>query len=314
MGTLYLDRKEAHLKLDGNALALYSQEGKEGIIPINPLDRVVIVGSITIDTPVLHKLANDNISVIFLSGKRLNFSGMLHGRLHNNALLRLRQYEKSTGDFALNFAKSIVTRKIQSQLDCLTRAREQRHDLRFELTNALNTLSAVLTTLGPEMPSLDTLRGYEGGAAASYFSAYTSLFPASLEFTKRKRRPPEDPVNAVLSLGYTLLHFDFVREIEVIGLDPCIGFYHQFAYGRESLACDLVETMRSAFDEFTWELFRSRDFTSRDFSSGNERPGCYLKKEGRKRFFPMYEEWMKGIRPKIVEEVRQLARGLSHER
>jgi CRISPR-associated protein Cas1 len=133
------------------------------------------------------------------------------------------------------------------------------------------------------------------------------MFPESLEFKKRNRRPPEDPVNAMLSLCYTLLHYEMVREIEVIGLDPTIGFYHQFDYGRESLACDIVEMYRTDVDTFVWEIFRERIFAVRDFAHEDERPGCYLKKESRKRFYPLYEEWAKGIRPQLVNEVRTLA-------
>jgi CRISPR-associated protein Cas1 len=103
------------------------------------------------------------------------------------------------------------------------------------------------------------------------------------------------------------LHYEIVREIEVIGLDPTIGFYHQFEYGRESLACDLVELYRTDVDTLVWELFRERVFTVRDFSQGDERPGCYLKKESRTRFYPLYEEWAKDLRPKLVNEVRILA-------
>jgi CRISPR-associated protein Cas1 len=333
MGTLYIDRKELHVRLDGDALAFYANGEREGIVPINPLTRVIMVGNITLETSVLNRLANDNISVLFLSGKRNKFCGMLHGKLHNNGALRVRQYEKSLSDnFSIEAAAEIVKRKITGQKDLLEQARERRPDLRLELTNAMGTLQGVLTQVeGKITPSnppyangeeknpplglrgdqgelLDTLRGLEGGASASYFSAYTKMFPDSLGFSKRNRRPPEDPVNAILSLCYTLVHFDIVREIEIIGLDPVIGFYHQFDYGRESLACDLIEPYRPMVDRFVWEIFRDRTFTSRDFAMNDERPGCYLKKESRKRFYPTYEEWVQNTRPLWVEDVRGLAR------
>jgi CRISPR-associated protein Cas1 len=155
---------------------------------------------------------------------------------------------------------------------------------------------------------VQNLVGLEGSASAAYFSGYTKLFPPSLEFTGRNRRPPRDPVNAILSLSYTMLHYETVREIEVIGLDPTIGFLHQFEYGRESLACDLVEIHRPMVDEFVWELFRERSLTDRDFSYEKERPGCYLKKESRKRFYPWYEAWAKTLRSHITDTVRALAR------
>lgn len=308
MGTLYIDRKDLHIKLDGSALAFYACGAREGIVPINPLKRVIVVGNVTFETPVLHRLADENISVIFLSGKRLRFCGMLHGRLHNNGLLRLKQYEKMLSNFSIDTANDIVKRKIVKQIEFLNDVKVKRPDLGLKLTAATTTLNVVIETLVMKQHELNALIGYEGGTAASYFSAYVTMFPESLEFEKRNRRPPEDPVNAMLSLCYTMLHYEMVREIEVIGLDPTIGFCHRFEYGRESLACDLIEPYRPDVDRFVYKLFRDRVFTARDFSEDDERPGCYLKKGSRKRFYPLYEEWAKEMRPLWVEEVRTLAR------
>ena len=308
MGTLYIDRKNIVIKLDGNALAFYANGEREGSVPIKPLKRVIVAGNIMLETSVLHRLATEDISVLFLSGKRQRFCGMLHGRLHNNGLLRVRQYEKSLTSFHKEMAIYIVRKKIISQRQLLVDVIERRPDLRLPLTNAVGVLTHILEKIVRGSPDIESLRGLEGGASASYFSAYITMFPDSLEFKKRNRRPPEDPVNAMLSLCYTLLHYEMVREIEVIGLDPTIGFYHQFEYGRESLACDLVEPYRPDVDRFVWKIFRDRVFTSRDFAEADERPGCYLKKESRKRFYPVYEEWAQNMRPLWIEEVRGLAR------
>lgn len=313
MGTLYIDRKDLHIRLDGSALAFYAGGAREGIVPINPLKRVIVVGNVTLETQVLHRLAEENISVVFLSGKRLRFCGMLHGRLHNNGLLRLRQYEKSMSAFSTETANDLVKRKLVKQMELLCDVKDKRPDLGLKLAASITTLSCVLETLSRAQHDVVTLVGYEGGASASFFSAYVTMFPDSLEFEKRNRRPPEDPVNAMLSLCYTMLHYEMVREIEVIGLDPTIGLYHQFEYGRESLACDLIEPYRPDVDRFVYELFRDRILTSRDFAEEDERPGCYLKKGSRKRFYPLYEEWAKAMRPLWTEEVRALARRINGE-
>lgn len=308
MGTLYIDRKDIRISLDGNALAFYSSGKKDGIVPINPLKRVVIIGNVSIDTPAIHRLADEKISVVFLSGKRMRFRGVLNGRLHNNGALRIAQYDKSRAGFALQTAKDMVIRKISKQRDLLDNTKMERPEIRLELTTSVNTLIDILNKLQQKDIEIDTMRGLEGAAGAAYFSAYTEMFAPSLEFNKRTRRPPQDPVNAMLSLCYTLLHFEMLREIEMIGLDPTIGFYHQFDYGRESLACDLVEPYRPNVDSFIYEIFRTRQFTQRDFSEDDERPGCYLKKASRQRFYPLYEEWAKVLRPLWREEVRGLAR------
>lgn len=325
MGTLYIDRKDIQVKLDGNALAFYADDVRQGMIPITPLKRVVIVGNVELESSVLSRLTDSGISVLFLSGRRNRFCGILHGRLHNNGLLRVRQYEKSLSPFALEYGIEIVQSKVSGQIGLLKTALQNRPDLRFVLTSAIDTLQNVAKRLCelsvlPSIPfddqdgdtaksyPIQTIVGLEGSASAAYFSAFTKLFPPVLEFTGRNRRPPKDPVNAMLSLCYTLLHYEVVRETEIIGLDPTIGFLHEFQYGRESLACDIVEIYRPAVDRLVWDIFRERSFSEKDFAREKDRPGCYLKKESRKRFYPLYETWAKGLRSGITDTVRALAR------
>jgi CRISPR-associated protein Cas1 len=112
----------------------------------------------------------------------------------------------------------------------------------------------------------------------------------------------------LLSLTYTLVHWEWVRECELIGLDPMVGFYHELDYGRESLACDLVEPVRPDVDRWVWELCRTRAFEDRDFSSDGERPGCYLKKGARGRFYEAYEGWAGPRRSAMRAETEALAR------
>ena len=189
MGTLYIDRKGIHVKLDGNALAFYANNEREGMVPITPLKRVIVIGTITVETSALNRLADENITVIFLSGRRMRFHGMLHGRLHNNGFLRVKQYEKSLSDFATTFSREIVARKVNTQQNFLKDTLPQRPDLRFPLTTAITTLSKISGSLNsikecdykqetinfkPPEGLLDSLRGFEGSAAAAYFSAYTN--------------------------------------------------------------------------------------------------------------------------------------------
>ncbi len=309
MGTLYIDRKDVELRLDGDAIAFYTSSGRDGMVPVKPLKRVVISGRILVDTGVLHKLADENISVIFLSGKRQKFKGRLSGRIHNNGYLRIKQYERVSTPFAFKWACELVSAKLTAQRSLLTGVLKRRPDCRRDIVRALETIENSLNKIEKiETGDVGRLRGLEGGAASAYFSAYTALFPQSLGFTKRVRRPPEDPANAMLSLTYTMLHWEGVREVEIMGLDPLIGYFHDFEYGRESLACDIIEPFRPLVDGWIWYLFRQRIFTSRDFTTGKERPGCYLKKGGRKRYYELYEDWVRNIRSQLVIHIRELAR------
>lgn len=314
MGTIYIDRKNCHIKLADKALLIYVNGQKEGSIPLEPIKRIIFVGNMTVETSALRRITELGISAIFLSGRRLKFSGMLHGRLHSNGILRLKQYEKAKSDFANKYAQEIITRKIRSQLSFLEVLLTLCTDMKLEITSSINTLNRILEKLNAESFSIESLKGLEGSASAAYFSTYTILFPESLGFKRRTRRPPRDPVNAILSLCYTLLHFEIVREIEVIGLDPTIGFYHQFDYGRESLACDLVELFRSDVDKFVWNIFKEKIFTADNFSKDHENGGVYLKKQKRKDFYFLYEEWARSKRNNFTNETRLLAERILNEK
>lgn len=97
MGTVYIDRKQIHIKADGNSLSFYSNGRKQGLIPLSPLKRIVVVGNVNIETSVIHKIAKNQISIIFLTSK-LGYSSALYGPLHKNGILRVKQYKKSLSE------------------------------------------------------------------------------------------------------------------------------------------------------------------------------------------------------------------------
>ncbi len=306
-GTVYLDRKDAELRVDGGALAVYVNGERDGLVPLAPVDRIVVIGNQCVQTSVLHRLAEQGIAVLFLSGRTHAYRGRLVGRLHNHARLRLRQYAEHGGTLAMELARSWMAAKLDGQAALLREAAEARADQRAGLLRAAEIVADTRAKLAGA-DTLERLRGLEGGAASAYFGALPALFPPSLGFAGRERRPPRDPVNALLSLTYTLAHWEWVRECEVIGLDPLVGFYHEVDYGRESLACDLLEPFRPTVDRWVWELFRTRQFEGRDFSSDTDRPGCALKKAARGRFYAAYEAWIAPHRSSMRETVEALAR------
>jgi CRISPR-associated protein Cas1 len=179
------------------------------------------------------------------------------------------------------------------------------------LTNALDTLARLQARIAVDSGALDrdTLTGLEGAGAAAYFRAYATLFADSLEFSRRRRRPPPDPVNVCLSLGYTLLHHEAVREIQVVGLDPLLGFLHVPERGRESLASDLVEPLRPHVDEWVWRNFAERLLRREHFSL--EKGGaCLMGKTGRQRFYDGFEPLAAGLRRLLRRTARNLAADL----
>lgn len=290
MSSLYLDRKNLAIRLDGQALALYEDEIRKGSVPLHLLDRIVLRGNVQLESRVLGALTERNIGLLVLSGRNTEATAMLAGRSHNDARRRLGQYRLSLDDdLRVPVARWLVLVKIRGQLRFLKRAMAARPDARRVLTAASQTLSGILGQLRDDSRvfSLASLRGFEGAAAAAHFNALPHLFPPSLNFSGRHKRPPPDPVNACLSLGYTLLHYDAVRACHIVGLDAHLGFFHDVSFGRASLACDLMEPLRPVVDDWVWQLFRDRTLRAEHFSDDNGR--CLMNKAGRQHFYAFYE-------------------------
>lgn len=291
MSSLYLDRKNLSIKLDGQTLALYELGEKKGTVPLHLLERIVLRGNVQLESRVLGALTERHIGLIVLSGRNTEATAMLAAHSHGETSRRLGQYQASLDDdLRRPLARWLVLVKVRAQQRMLSNALAARADLRYPLTSAIETINKIIVILRAEVVnfSLAHLRGYEGAAAAAYFGAYTHLFAESLQFSGRKKRPPPDPVNVCLSLGYTLLHYDAVRACHTVGLDAMLGFFHDVSFGRESLACDLMEPLRPLMDRWVWQLFKDRQLRPEHFS--NDVGGrCQMNKTGRQIFYGFYE-------------------------
>lgn len=316
MGTLYLDRKDLELRHEGQYLCLYEAGARRGTVPLHQVDRVVMRGRATVTTGALGLLAEAGVALLVLSGRQGRSAAILQGRLQGDTHRRIAQY----GWYAdpadrIEWARWLVIFKLRAQLGFLTRLIPSRPDCRAALSGGarqLKTALAGLTATGAAELSLARLNGIEGAAAAAYFAAYTTVFPPSINFTGRNRRPPRDPVNAALSLGYTLLHFEAVQACYLTGLDPYVGFYHEPAHRRESLAADLIEPLRPHVDRWVWRLFADRDLRADDFVTENG--GCLLKKEGRALFYARYETLAPPLRRLLRRYALRVARRLTEPR
>lgn len=307
--TLYLDRKGLEVKLDGSTLALYEQGTRLRTVPLSLLDRVVIRAETVLTSGVLGAVAEAGISAVVFSGRRGTRLALVQGRPHNDAALRLAQYAKSLDpDWRLDWSRRLVSAKLLREQRLLQKALSMRPDRRKPIYDALATLRPLQERVQEEGGSLDTLRGLEGAGQAAYLRAFTSLFPPSLGFRSRNRRPPRDPVNACLSLGYTLVHFEAVRAAYAAGLDPFLGFFHEPAFGRESLACDLMEPLRPQVDDWVWKQFRSRVLRREHFLVDKGR--CLLGKRGRFRFYEGFEELLGSAAGRLRGYCRFLVRSL----
>src|SRR5487761_289334 len=311
MATLYLDRKGAALDAEAGSLVVRLGGDVATRIPLAPLERVVLRGDAVLSTRVLAAFWQKDVGLLLLSGRHSEATARLVGRPHDDVALRLEQYRHAIDAEACRvLAHRIVTAKLAAEARLLVRAPAVRPDRRKPLSDALATLGRLEARLTRPEGSFDRdgLVGLEGAGAAAYFRAYTSLFPKSLGFSQRRRRPPPDPVNVCLSLGYTLLHHEAVRETQIVGHDPLIGFLHVPERGRESLACDLIEPLRPHVEEWVWRAFADRHLRGEHFS--REKGGaCLLGNAGRQIFYASFEPFGSALRRLL----RRMARGLAAE-
>lgn len=309
MATLLLDRADLELKIMDGALALYAEGRRRQTVPLKLIERVIIQGARTrLDSAVMLKLAEAGATTLLLSPRASRQVAIVLGAAHNDAAIRLAQSQRCLDDqFCTQWARQIVAAKLRRQNNLLTRALALRPDLRKALLDASTGVANAIAQLDGDADCA-RLRGLEGSAARAYFSGFTRLFAPALAFNGRNRRPPRDPVNACLSLAYTLLHFEAVRCAHAAGLDPLLGFYHRPSFGRESLACDLIEPLRPRVDAWIWQLFNSKQLRAEHF--GHDRGACMLGKAGRSHFYANWERLAPLLRRWLHARCRQLARQL----
>lgn len=303
MSTLFVDRR--HIALEHDSGALIIRDGGERIatVPLAPITRVVLRGNAQLTASLLATLGERGIGVLVLTGRQGKPS-LFFGRPHNDARLRVEQTRRSLqDDFCLAYAQRLVQRKLERQCQWIDAAREHYPAQRYPLSQALRQLQEQLPQIA-HTRRLDSLRGLEGAAASGYFAGLRAVVPASLGFHERNRRPPRDPFNALLSLTYTLAHAEAAFTLHAAGLDPCIGYYHQLSHSRESLACDIMETIRPLADRLCLKLVAQQVLTAEHFSQSDA--GCLLGKAGRSRYYGAYEEHAQPLRHAVQQEVRSL--------
>jgi len=278
-------------------------------VPLAQIERVVLRGRVQLSTCVGGALTEAGAGVLVLSGRHSRQLATCVGRPHNDVTRRLGQFDAyRDADARARWSRALVAAKTKAQLRLLRLARDRRPDKRRPLTQAITRLDAARNRLTDEnrLPELSSLLGIEGAAARSYFAGYQVLFPPSLGFEGRNRRPPRDPVNACLSLGYTLLHFEAVLACHAGGLDPLLGLFHEPVFGRESLGTDLIETLRPHIDDWVWTMFQDRILTASDFCE--DKGAVLLDKAGRQGFYARFHPLGSALRRLLRRQVRGAVR------
>lgn len=303
MDTLFIDRKDTSLETEAGRLILRIPGQRPSTLPLKQLRYVVLAARVDLSTTVLLAMEQHGITLVVTNPRKSDNYLVCCGVSHGNTLRRVSQIALVLDDKRrLDAAKAIVSAKLLYQYSALARHRRRRPDLRRDLTRGMDQLVSRWRAVA-DASSLHALRGLEGAGAAAYFAAFTHLFAAEWQFAGRKKRPPPDPVNAILSLTYTLVHGEAVHALLSAGLDPAVGVLHDLQYYRESLACDLVELLRPRCESWVVDMFRQRQLRTHHFQKA---PGgaCLLDKEGRTLFYPAYHQ--------MVSQWRTVMRDLAH--
>jgi len=283
MQTLVIDHKESQLTLRERRVRIEVPNQPPQFVPVAMISRLIVSTGVWLHTAVIGALTASGASILILSPRDYRKTAIMMPPLGRDHALRLQQYRAACNpETTAMIAAAIVAMKLRGQLKTLRKLNTRKIAWRAAVRGILALLPRLTTPC-----SLETIRGIEGGGAAMYFQAIKETLPESLEFHKRQRRPPPDPVNAILSLSYTLLHFDAVRITRKAGFDACIGFLHAPEYSRESLACDCIEPLRPMVDAFVIELFRKRVLRKEHF--GEQQHACRLGKVGRGIFYMQWE-------------------------
>jgi CRISPR-associated protein Cas1 len=327
MSTLLLDRAQLEVRSEGEALALYEAGERRGTVPVKLLERCIIQGAQTrLDSGVLLKLAEAGVATVLLSPRLGRRVAVMLGAGHNDAAVRLAQAQRlSDAKACLQWSCGLMDAKLRRQRKTLGLWLAARPDARKALSDAIvsvdTALQSVAALAGTQdnphqdpRSALAALLGVEGAAARAHFSGLAAVVPPSLGFEGRNRRPPRDPVNACLSLGYTLLHVEAVQAAHSTGLDPMLGFYHRPSFGRESLASDLIEPLRASVDAWVWSLVRDRSLRAEHFTFDKSGQGaCLLGKAGRAVFYASWAREVKPLRRWLRRTTAALARTLRDE-
>ncbi len=299
---LYLNAQGLHVGKSGYVLKVKEKQKVVQEVRIGETSQVNVFGNIQLSTQAIQTLCESEVPIAYFSMGGW-FYGITHGLGVRNIYLRRDQFRLAAEpEFCLQLARALVSGKIRNQRTMLQRNHVEPPARPIALMKCMHEDAL-------QAPSLAVLLGIEGNAARMYFENLSGMIkggdldgsevgPAengsdgfSFDFLHRNRRPPRDPVNALLSLSYSVLAKDLTIVCQGVGFDPYLGFYHQPRYGRAALALDLMEPFRPLIaDSAVLTAINTRMITPHDFVRTGE--AVALKPAGRKAFFRAYEQRM----------------------
>lgn len=292
MATLYITEQGAILRKTGDRIIVEKDDQVLLEVPCHKVDTVLIFGAVQVTIQALSELLEHEIELaLFTRHGRLK--GQLTPIKSKNIVLRVAQFDRARDSvFALQTARELVRAKIGNAIAVLRRFAYNHPERKAALDTEVARLHTHVTTLD-KVQDLATLNGLEGIAGRAYFAGFAQMILVDLPFPGRRRRPAPDPVNALLSFGYTLIGNELHSLLDGMGFDPYLGFLHQIDYGRPSLALDLLEEFRHPLvDRLTLALINKRILQETDFTLDSTSGSVHLKPDAMKVYFRHFERWM----------------------
>lgn len=290
LNTLYVTQENIYLTLDGENVVCREDSEVKLRLPLVNLEGIFCFSYLGCSPALMGKCADAGIPINFISPSG-RFLARIEGKKRGNVLLRKRQYELFS-DPPVILRQNTVAAKLANTRSVVRRTiRDYPAADEGVLSGCIQRLDECIEKVYSET-DYDKILGIEGNGAKAYFDIFNRLILQQKEdfcFIMRSKRPPLDPVNAMLSFMYTIMTSEYASALESVGLDSYMGFYHSLRPGRESLACDLVEEARCIVERFVLTLINLRVIRSDDFEhqvSG----AVFLSQEGKKKVLAKWRE------------------------
>jgi CRISP-associated protein Cas1 len=289
MGTVYITENDVFIGKTDERLSVKANKQTLLDVPMIKVDGLVVLGRATVSPAVVVELLERKIPLSFLTGTG-RYLGRLEPELSKNIFVRSAQW-RAAGETeqAVHAVRGFIRGKLKNYRNALLRG--QREIPALDLSGQITRIEQAIAPID-NTHNIDSLRGLEGSGSAAYFGCFEQLIRVEeFRFEARRRRPPTDPVNALLSLGYSLLRHDVQSAINVVGFDPYLGYLHVQRYGRPSLALDLMEEFRPlVVDAVVLSALNRRVLTPDDFVKEPLSGAVSLGKEGLRAFLRLYEQ------------------------
>jgi CRISPR-associated protein Cas1 len=287
MGTVYISDEGAFVGKTDECLRVKGK--KQWEIPFIKIDGVVVLGRATVSPSAINELLERQIPLSFMTGTG-RYLGHLEPEMTKNIFVRKVQWQAAgESEKAVGAVRGFVRGKLKNYRNILMRRERANSDAKLQ--SAIARLKQAIAPI-KHTSDIDRLRGLEGSGSAAYFGTFSQLLQNNeFQFETRRRRPPTDPINSLLSLGYSLLRHDVQSAVNIVGFDPYLGYLHVERYGRPSLALDLMEEFRPlVVDTIVFSATNKRALSLADFTTEPLSGAVSLTKDGFQTFLRLYEQ------------------------